>query len=178
MTHNNTRKWYDVLQDVVTSYNETYHRTIKMRPVDVQPGRTEELAWRNQYEGGPPPPKEEGDFRFKLGDMVRLSHLAKAFKREYGQRWTQEVFQITARRRRGPFNIYSLQDLQKEDVHGTWYEKELQGVSVDITGNFVVDHVVRTRKVRGHTQFLIRWRGYPSKFDSWVSADDFVPLDK
>ena len=178
MTHNNTKRWCDDLQDMVTSYNETQHRTIKMRPVDVQPGLTEELAWRNQYEEGPAPPEEEGDFRFKVGDTVRLSHVAKAFKREYGQRWTLEVFRIDARQRRGPFNIYSLKDLQDEAVLGTWYEKELQGVSVDVSGNFVVDHVVRTRRMRGQKQFLIRWRGYPAKFDSWISADDFVPVDK
>ena len=176
MTQNNTGRWSDVLQDTVRSYNRTFHRTVRMRPVDVRPGLTEELAWRNQYEKGDRRPREEGAFRFDVGDMVRLSHLAKVFRREYGERWSLEVFRVSERRRRGPFNVYTVQDLQKEEVLGSWYEKELQGVSVDLTGNFVVERVIRKRTVRGKKQVLVKWRGYPSQFNSWVSDDDFVPV--
>ena len=176
MTENNTGRWCDVMQDAVTSYNSTYHRTVRQRPADIRPGLTEQIAWRNQYERGPKPPKEEGAYRFEVGDMVRLSHLAKVFRREYGERWSLEVFRISERRRRGPFNIYSVQDLQKEEVLGSWYQKELQGVSVDVTGNFVVEHVLRKRTVRGQTQHLVKWKGYPKKFNSWLSSADFVPM--
>ena len=86
MTQNNTARWCDVMQKNVTSYNRTYHRTVRQKPVDIRPGLTEELAWRSQYEQtDKPPPKEEGPYRFEVGDMVRLSHLAMVFRREYGE---------------------------------------------------------------------------------------------
>ena len=176
MTHNNTGRWCDVLQSMVKSYNGTIHRTIRAKPESIRPGLTEELAWRNQYERADKPPKEQGTFRFDVGDMVRLSHLAKVFRREYGQRWSQEVFRIAEKRRRGPFNIYIVEDLQKEQVLGSWYEKELQAVSVDLTGTFVVDRVIRSRTVRGQKQHLVSWKGYPAKFNSYISAEDFVSL--
>ena len=100
MTHGKKARWCDVLQDVVTSYNNTYHRSIKMKPTDVKPGLTESLAWRNQFETQTPP-AEQGHYRFKTGDMVRVSHLARAFKREYDQRWSTEVFRVRGRQRRG-----------------------------------------------------------------------------
>jgi hypothetical protein len=176
MTHGKKARWCDVLQDVVTSYNNTYHRSIKMKPTDVKPGLTESLAWRNQYETQTPP-AEQGHYRFKTGDMVRVSHLARAFKREYDQRWSTEVFRVQGRQRRGAFNVYTLQDLQEETVLGTWYEKELQGVTVDLSGSFTVQEVLRSRKVRGKKQYLVSWVGYPSKFNSWISDDDFTPLE-
>jgi len=177
MTYHKKGRWCDVLQDVVSSYNSTYHRTIGMKPRDVKPGLSEQVAWRNTYEKQSPP-KEDGAFRFKLGDMVRVSHIARAFKREYDQRWSLEVFRISERQRRGHFNMYVIQDFQKDPVLGTWYELELQPVTVDASGVFTVNEVLRTKRVRGKKQHLVSWMGWPSKFNSWITDDDFTATEK
>jgi len=33
---------------------------------------------------------------------------------------------------------------------------------------FVVDRILKTRQRNGKIQYLVSWKGYPSKFDSWV----------
>lgn len=108
--------------------------------------------------------------------MERLSHIGKVFRREFHQRWSLEVFKVSSRIKRAGLNIYMIVDLNEDPVLGTFYEKELQAVTVDATGVFVVDHVIRTKAVRRKTFNLVRWRGYPSKFDSWISQDDWTPV--
>ena len=65
MTHNNSGKWHHILDNVVTSYNNTVHRSIGMTPASVIPGELEEIAWRRQY-GSDPPPKQDGAFRLEV----------------------------------------------------------------------------------------------------------------
>ena len=175
MTHRKSRVWIEQLDDLVWNYNHSFHRSIGMSPASVFPGRTEEIAWRRQYESRPPP-KADGVFKYDVGDLVRLSHVAKVFRREYHQKFTEEVFRVTSRKKRAGLNIYTLEDVDGEAVLGTFYQKELQGVIVDLSGTFDVDHVIRSKKVRGKTKYLVRWVGYAPKFDSWLDAKDFVPV--
>ena len=171
-TKKKSRRWIDILPDVVHSYNNTYHRSIGMTPSEVTPGEKEEIAWRRLYQSKEAD-KADGEFRFKVGHTVRLSYLTKPFEHEYNQRWTSEVFKITSHRKRAGLNIYTLQDLTSEDIKGTFYEKELQGVTLDPDGVFNIDKVLRTRKRRGVKEYLVRWEGYAPAFDSWVKEDDF-----
>ena len=39
---------------------------------------------------------------------------------------------------------------------------------------FVVDRILKTRKRDGKIQYLVSWKEYPSKFDSWV--DELVTI--
>jgi hypothetical protein len=174
LTHRQSREWTKQLDDLVWNYNHSFHRTIGMSPAVVVPGRTEEIAWRRQYESGPPP-KPDGDFRYKVGDLVRLSHVAKVFRREYHQKFTEEVFRVTSRKKRAGLNIYTMEDVSGDVLLGSFYQKELQGVRVNLSGTFVVEHVIRSKKVKGKTQYLVKWRGYDSKFNSWLKDEDFVP---
>ncbi len=177
MTKRNSGRWVDVLQKVVHSYNHTYHRSIGMTPASVTEGKVEQEVWRNLYESDPQPVKQEGSFQFAVGDTVRLSQAAKVFRREYNQRWTTEIFRVSSRMRRGPYNIFKISDLNGSEILGTFYSRELELITVDLTGSFVIDHVIRTKKSRGVKMYLVRWRGYGPKFDSWISEKDFTPVE-
>lgn len=175
MTRRKSRVWIGFLQDLVRNYNYSFHSTIKTSPASVRPGRVEELVWRRQYETKPAP-KPDGAFRHKAGDLVRLSHSAKLFRREYHQKWTEELFRVTSSQRRAGLNVYRVEDVAGDAVLGTFYQKELQGVTVDLSGTFDVERVIRKKKVKGgRTMYLIRWKGYAAKFDSWLDEKDFVP---
>ena len=177
MTKRRSGKWVDVLQEVIHSYNHTYHRSIEMTPANVTEGKVEQEVWRNLYESDPQPVKQDGIYKFDVGDTVRLSHTAKVFRREFHQRWTTEVFRVSSRKRRGPYNIFTISDLNGEELKGSFYSWELQLISIDLSGSFQIDHVIRTKKTRGVKMFLVRWRGYSSKFDSWISEKDFTPVE-
>ena len=61
--------YFNVLDDIVDKYNNTYHRTIKMKPIDV---KSDSFA---EYNEG----SNEEDLKFKVGDHVRISKYKKHF---------------------------------------------------------------------------------------------------
>ena len=62
MTSISKNLYFDKLGDIVNKYDNTYHRTIKMKPVDVKPSMYINFNKENNKEG----PK------FKVGDHVRI----------------------------------------------------------------------------------------------------------
>ena len=59
-----------------------------------------------------------------------------------------------------------------ERIKGSFYGEELQ--VVDKPETFTVEAVLRTRRVRGKKQFLVKWDGYPDTFNSWVDESDMI----
>ena len=76
--------YIDKLDDIVNKYNDTYHRTIKMKPVDVKSstyiGSIEEI--------------NDEDPKFKIGNIVRVSKYKNSFARGYVPNWSEDVFLI------------------------------------------------------------------------------------
>ena len=174
-TWKQTHKWKDVMKDITQSYNNTFHRTIKTTPSSVTKENQADV-WMVQY-GGEMLSKGDRKFKFKLGDYVRISHLRRTFQREYDERYTGEIFKVTSRRVRGGLNIYRLRDFYDEDVLGTFYEPELQRITADPDGVYKVERILKSRKRRGiEKEYLVRWRHWPPKFDSWVKASDLEDI--
>jgi len=63
---------------------------------------------------------------------------------------------------------YELRDLLGKSIKGRFYEPETQRVLKSDDERFVVDHILKTRKRDSKIQYLVSWKGYPGKFDSWV----------
>ena len=55
-----------------------------------------------------------------------------------------------------------------ESIKGRFYEAEFLRVLKSDDKRFVVDRILKTRKRGGKIQYLVSWKGYPSKFNSWV----------
>ena len=72
------------LDDIVNKYNNTYHRTIKMKPVDIKLSIYTEFNKENNKEGP----------RFKVGDHVRISKYKNNFLKVYVLNRSEEVFVI------------------------------------------------------------------------------------
>ena len=106
------------LDDIVKKYNNTYHKSIKMKPVDAKD---------NTYIGFK---KEVNDKnpKFKVGDRVRISKYKNIFAKGYMPNWSEEIFIIKKIKNTVPWT-YVLNDLIGEEIIGTFYENELQGTS-------------------------------------------------
>jgi hypothetical protein len=104
-TENNTQVWVDVLPAFVKSYNISTHRTIEMKPADVNEENKDEV-WTRVY-GYPldsfPEPK------FKDGDHVRVEIKHKTFEKGYEPNFDNELYVVTAVFRGDP-NTYSLRN--------------------------------------------------------------------
>ena len=109
--------YIDKLIDIVNEYNNTYHRTIKMKPVDVKDNTyidTIESSCSN-----------DKDPKFKVGDHVRMSKYKNIFAKGYTLNWSEEVLVIEKVKNTVPWT-YVINDLDVDETIGTFYEKELQ----------------------------------------------------
>lgn len=154
-TYTNSLRYIDILQNLVKSYNDTEHRSIKMAPSRVTVHKESERRQR----------AVESKPKLSVGDWVRISESKRQFKKGYLPSWTRELFKVIAVHFTEPIT-YSICDYADEAIKGKFYEQELQKVIPNDI--FKVDKVLKTRKKYGKTQYLVRWLGYPPKFDSWV----------
>ena len=67
---------------------------------------------------------------------------------------------------------YSLTDYDGENISGIFYEPELQKIVVAEDTLYNIEEVIKRRKVKNVKQALVKWWGWPTKFNSWISEAD------
>ena len=114
MTAISKNVYFDVFNDIVDKYNNTYHRTIKMKPIDV---KRDSFAKYNEE-------SNEKDPKFKVGDHVRISKYKNIFAKGYTPNWSDEIFVVKKKKNTVPWT-YVISDLNGEQIIGSFYGKEL-----------------------------------------------------
>ena len=110
-----------------------------------------------------------GKPKFQIGDKVRISrYKRKVFDKGYTPNWTEEIFVIDKIIPTKPVT-YNIVDLMGEPITGSFYEKDLQKAKQQ---TFRVEKVIRRDNKKSMT--LVKWSGYPDKFNSWLSFKDLV----
>ena len=166
-TDNNTYKYIDVLPDLVEDYNNTVHSSTKLTPVEASKEKNELKVWRNLY-----PDRYKTSRlnpKFSVGDEVRITKKKKVFEKGYTTRWTEEIFTIKEIRETNPIT-YKLEDLQGDEIKGTFYEPELQKTKQQV---FRIEKIIKKEKGKS----LVKWKGYSDKFNSWVDNKDLIDLN-
>ena len=107
--------YIDKLDNIVNEYNNTYHRTIKMKPIDVKDNTNINIG------------KEvnDKDPKFKVGDHVRKSKYKNIFAMGPTTNWSTKIF-VIKRIKNTVTWTYVVNDLNDEEIIGLFYEKELQ----------------------------------------------------
>ena len=158
-TAKNTLTYINVLPQLVSSYNNTYHRSIKMKPSQVTK-TNEAQVWDTLYGDDVQKPVR---FKFQVGDRVRISKVKRMFEKSYLPNFTKVP-------------VYKLKDDAGEILDGTFYEPELQKI-IKNDDVYRVEKILRKRKRKGVVEYLVRWKGYEDpKFDSWVQESDILKL--
>ena len=88
--------YIDKLDYIVNRHNDTYHNTIKMKPVNVK---------STTYINSSKEINDE-DPKFKIGDVVRISKYKNIFAKGYGPNWFEEVFVIKRIKSAVPWTCY------------------------------------------------------------------------
>ena len=107
--------YIDKLDEVVGEYNNTYHRTTKMKPVDVKDNTC--IDFEKEV--------NDNDPKFKVGDHVRISKYKNIFAKGYAPNWYEEVFVVGKIKNTVPWT-YVINDLNGEEIIGTFYGKEVE----------------------------------------------------
>ena len=114
-------------------YNNTYHRTIKMKPVDVKDNTY--IDFKKEV--------NDKDPKFKVRDHVRVSKYKNTVAKGYTPNWSEEVFVVSKIKNTFPWT-YVNNDGNGEENIGALYEKELQNTNKQ---EFRIEKVIKRKKV-------------------------------
>ena len=145
MTSVSKNVYMNKLGDIVGEYNNTYQRTIKIKPVDVKDNTYIDFKKR----------VNDRDPKFKVGDHVRISKYKNIFAKGYTSNWSEDVFVIS--KIKNIFNkivpwTYVVNDHYGEEIIGTFYEKELQKTNQK---EFRIEKVIW----RKGDKLYVKWKG-------------------
>ena len=162
---NNNTVWYNILPKLIKIYNNRYHSTIKMKPIQVNKNN-EKYIKENIYTYN----KTIKNPKFKINDLVRISlNRRDLFDKPSGNiKWSEELFKIHSINKSNVIT-YKIKDLNDEIIEGIFYERELQK-SKNTFGVYIIEKIIRKNK----NKYLVKWRGYSDEFNSWVNENDII----
>ena len=177
---NNTLRWYDVIQDIVRSYNHTKHSVLKTSPIKVLhmgPVEIEQL-WQRLYKT-PLKPKLNKKIiqdlnEFKVGDYVRISVLKGLHEKGYTPTYSREVYRVYARKYGYPRLVYKVMDLTGDPVPGVFYSEQLQKHIGAANRGRVIEKVVKDDPNK--RQVTVKWLGWDPKFNQTLSYEEYNGL--
>ena len=147
---------YSVLDDIVDKYNNTVHKTIKIKPIEVT---NDYYAEKNEIPNKKNP-------KFKVGDNVRISKYKNIFAKGYTANLSEEV-SLTNKIKNTVLLTYAISDLNGEEITGSFYEKELQKTNQK---EFRIEKVLK----RKGAKLYVKWKGYDNSFNSWINKQYLV----
>lgn len=174
-TAKNTRKYTDVIQRLVSAYNNRYHRSIKMKPSAVSNENVARVLTNLYGKTLVQRPKPQP---LAVGDTVMISKSKRTFDKGYLPNWTYEQFVVDEvvtpkvnHRFLDSSVRYKLKDEDGETLEGTFYASELQK-----TRPREVTQIEKIIRRRGNN-VLVKWVGYPDKFNQWIPAVNVHKID-
>ena len=146
------------LDDIVNEFDNTYHTTIKMKPIDAKDNTY--IAFDGEVNYKCP--------KLKVGDHVRISNYKNIFAKGYTPNWSEEVFVIKKVKNNVPWT-YVIKNLNGEELTETFYEKELQKTNQE---EFRIEKVIK----RKGDKIYVKWKGYDNSFNCWIDKKDLVSI--
>ena len=151
MTSVSKKVCIDKVDDIVNEYNNTYHRTIKMKPVGVENNTCIDFK-KEVNDAGP---------KFKVGDHVRIAKHKSIFAKGYTPNWSEENFVIKKVKDTVPWTNV-INDLNGKEIIGTFSEQELQKIYQQ---EFRIEKVIK----RKEHKLYVKWLD-----NSWIDRKDLA----
>jgi transposase InsO family protein len=169
-TFKNTKKYLDILQDLVDSYNNSVHRSINFRPGDVREKHSEKI-YSTLYDkiGSARPPK------FSEGDTVRISRLKNFVQKGYTKGWSDEIFTIlSVNEKSKPVVKYKIKDSEGVTIKGSFLNEELQLISSDPEAIYSIEKIIKTVGKGANKKHLVKWLHWDESYNSYVLDKDLI----
>lgn len=175
-TKTGKKRYIDVLQNLVNTYNNTHHSAIKMSPNEVTEfnekrvfknlfGFTSKREMLRSYKS----PK------LNVGDKVRRKYVIGPLERGYYPNWTDKIFTVEKAVKNFNKPLYIIKDSSGEVINQRFYPEEIQ--KIKDTNIYRVDEILSEKTVRGKKYYKVSWLNHPSTENSWVSADDLFRIE-
>ena len=168
-THNNTRRWLEILPQLIEGYNKSYHRSIHTKPNKVNEDTEMEMWLLNEPSIG----QIGRRLPVKVGDHVRISKSKNVFEKGYLPSWTEEVFTVSRILNTKPPQV-KIKYYNGDEIIGSYYMEEVQ--KVHKPEDYRIEKILKTRKVNNRKQYFVKWVGYPDNFNEWVGEEQVRKL--
>ena len=163
-TAENTRKWIDMLDQLLHGYNNRIHSTIGMTPVKASLKENEMKVLQNIINKRKVTAKTKA--KFNVGNKVRMSRTKALFEKGYLPNWSEETYIVAEVRKTNPIT-YIIKDSLGEVIEGIFYNEELQKTNQE---TYRIEKVIRKKKIDGVEHALVKWSGYSKKYNQWIPA--------
>lgn len=162
---NGSYKWLHILPSVIDDYNNTKHRTIGLKPIEVNESNANNLrdtVYKNRLRMN-----TSTDAKYQVNDFVRISKYKSIFEKGYTPNWSTEIFKIYKVQLTSPLT-YLLEDMQQNKIKGCFYEQEIQ--KVKFPDVYLVEKILKFRK----NEVFVKWLGFDSSYNSWINKNDLI----
>ena len=143
-TWKGTLKYLDVLPEIVSAYNNSYHRSIKRTPSSVNKNNENEV-WQTLY-GNSVMRRPPYKFKYAFPGPRNCS------KKDIYLTGAKRFFTISKRIPRNP-PVYKVKEFDGDELEGTFYKQELQ--RVETRGDeevYKIEKIIKKRKTRKNVQ--------------------------
>ena len=159
---NNNIIWHNILPNLIKTYNNRFHRSIKMKPIDVNKSNekhVKDTVYNYNISNKKP--------KFKINDLVRISLKRRQLfdKPSSNIKWSEELFKIHSIHKSNAIT-YEIKDLNDEIIKDIFYEKELQKTR-NTSDEYIIEKILKTNK----NKIYVKFRGYPDKFNLWIDKN-------
>jgi hypothetical protein len=173
-TSKGTRVWYNIIEDLISAYNNTKHRSIKMTPVqaiDTKP----EILFKNVYgvEDRNELFKMKYKNKLKIGDTVRKKYELGVFDKSYYPNWTDQTFKVSADTDQPVKPVYKLKDETNKVLENRVYPEQVQKITENI---YRVEKIIKKRTFQGKRQVYVKWLNYPNTYNTWIDENEIQKL--
>ena len=110
-----------------------------------------------------------------VGKIAGITIIKGLFEKGYMPNWSEEHFHIQSRiPKRKP--VFKLADDLGDNIKGQIYEVQLHPIEEN---RYLIERIIRKRKTQqGTREFLVNWKWWPIKFNSWVKENDCANIQK
>lgn len=158
-------KWNDTtLFNLIHEYNNTLHRTIGLKPIEVE--KHNEKSILDKY-NITEVLKRMMKNKFKVGDFVRISKYKGMFEKGYTPNWSAEIFKIIKVQQTKPLT-FLLEDSRKQPIAGAFYEQEL--LKTKNPHLYLIQKILK----RKGSKIFVKWLGLPSSENSWINKSSII----
>ena len=166
-TYTNKKIWYTVLDQIVDTYNKTIHRSLNGKSPNEINKNNESDLWLTRNRSATTSSKKS---IIKLMDYVRISKLHQLFIKNFDENWSEEIYRVIGIDKSVLPYMYIIEDLNHELIKGKFYKEELQVIH-DLPKTYRIESILKSYGKGRHKQYLVKWYGYPSQFNSWIHAN-------